>query len=153
ARCWAPGRAADVLMSLMRCRPCGLRCETASIAKIAPAATRQFACNRKFSGACSKHVRDATQAATSWNLDASAGLCIQSRHAPLVGAGSGPAAGCARGSSMSAPRAHGAFPRTRMRRNRRWTWSRALTAEHRLAAADLIWPVFVREGKGEREAI
>jgi porphobilinogen synthase len=40
-----------------------------------------------------------------------------------------------------------------MRRNRRWAWSRALTAEHRLAAADLIWPVFVREGKGEREPI
>jgi porphobilinogen synthase len=40
-----------------------------------------------------------------------------------------------------------------MRRNRRWAWSRALTAEHRLGAADLIWPVFVREGKGEREPI
>jgi porphobilinogen synthase len=40
-----------------------------------------------------------------------------------------------------------------MRRNRRFAWSRALTAEHRLGAADLIWPVFVREGKGEREPI
>jgi len=54
---------------------------------------------------------------------------------------------------MSDHRAAGAFPRTRMRRNRRWAWSRALTAEHRLGAADLIWPVFVREGKGEREPI
>jgi porphobilinogen synthase len=54
----------------------------------------------------------------------------------------------------------GAYPRIRMRRNRRDAWSRRLVAEARLAAADLIWPVFVmEEGKmaegkrGAREAI
>jgi porphobilinogen synthase len=43
----------------------------------------------------------------------------------------------------------GAFPRVRMRRNRRDDWSRRLVAETRLSAADLIWPVFVQEGKGK----
>ncbi len=43
---------------------------------------------------------------------------------------------------------HGAFPRTRLRRNRRDDWSRRLTREHRLTADDLIWPVFVQEGSG-----
>ena len=47
----------------------------------------------------------------------------------------------------------GRFPRTRMRRNRRDTWTRTLVAEHRLAASDLIWPVFIRDGKGVREPI
>jgi porphobilinogen synthase len=39
-----------------------------------------------------------------------------------------------------------AFPRTRMRRNRRHDWSRRLVAENVLVAADLIWPVFIHEG-------
>jgi porphobilinogen synthase len=39
-----------------------------------------------------------------------------------------------------------------MRRNRADAWSRALVAENRLAAADLIWPVFVHDKDG-REAI
>jgi porphobilinogen synthase len=47
----------------------------------------------------------------------------------------------------------GGFPHTRLRRNRRDAWSRALVAEHRLAPADLIWPVFVQEGKGKRTSI
>ncbi len=47
----------------------------------------------------------------------------------------------------------GRYPRTRMRRNRRDPWSRALVAETRLAPSDLIWPVFVCEGKGKREPI
>ncbi len=46
----------------------------------------------------------------------------------------------------------GAYPRLRMRRNRADAWSRALVAENRLSAADLIWPVFVHEKDG-REAI
>jgi len=49
--------------------------------------------------------------------------------------------------------AWGAFPRTRLRRNRRDAWSRALVAEARLSPADLIWPVFVQEGKGKRDPI
>jgi porphobilinogen synthase len=36
---------------------------------------------------------------------------------------------------------------------RRDGWSRAMMAEHTLSAADLIWPVFVIEGEGRREAI
>ncbi len=39
----------------------------------------------------------------------------------------------------------GAFPRTRLRRNRRDAWSRRLVAEVRLSVDDLIWPVFVAE--------
>ncbi|MEM9074700.1 MAG: porphobilinogen synthase [Myxococcota bacterium] len=46
-----------------------------------------------------------------------------------------------------------AFPRRRMRRNRRFDWSRRLVREHRLSVDDLIWPVFVREGAGAREAV
>jgi porphobilinogen synthase len=47
----------------------------------------------------------------------------------------------------------GRYPRTRLRRNRRHAWSRALVAENRLSPADLIWPVFVQEGKGKRTPI
>ncbi len=47
----------------------------------------------------------------------------------------------------------GRYPRTRLRRNRRDAWSRALVRETSLSAADLIWPVFVREGTGQRTAI
>ena len=47
----------------------------------------------------------------------------------------------------------GAFPTTRLRRNRRWAWSRALVAENRLSASDLIWPVFVHEGKAKRTPV
>jgi porphobilinogen synthase len=45
-----------------------------------------------------------------------------------------------------------AYPRLRMRRNRRDSWSRRLVAEHRLDPADLIWPVFVHD-EGSRQAI
>ncbi|HTW28683.1 MAG TPA: porphobilinogen synthase [Acetobacteraceae bacterium] len=41
----------------------------------------------------------------------------------------------------------GRFPETRMRRNRRDAWTRRLVAEHRLSVDDLIWPVFVIEGR------
>ena len=47
---------------------------------------------------------------------------------------------------------HG-FPRTRMRRNRRIPWVRALVRENTLSPADLIWPVFVREGKNKHTPI
>jgi porphobilinogen synthase len=47
----------------------------------------------------------------------------------------------------------GPFPRTRLRRNRRDDWSRRLVREHRLGADDLIWPVFVQEGQGQRTAV
>ena len=41
----------------------------------------------------------------------------------------------------------GSFPSTRMRRNRRDEWTRRLVAENRLCVDDLIWPVFVIEGR------
>ncbi|MHA1108271.1 MAG: porphobilinogen synthase [Alphaproteobacteria bacterium] len=47
----------------------------------------------------------------------------------------------------------GAFPTTRMRRNRRDGWTRRLVAENRLSADDLIWPVFVHDGDEARIAI
>tara|TARA_R110002012_G_scaffold299092_1_gene497985 strand:+ start:656 stop:1657 length:1002 start_codon:yes stop_codon:yes gene_type:complete len=45
------------------------------------------------------------------------------------------------------------YPHTRMRRMRRHTFTRDLMAEHQLSAKDLIYPVFVLEGKNQREAI
>jgi porphobilinogen synthase len=47
----------------------------------------------------------------------------------------------------------GRFPTTRMRRNRRHLWSRRLVAENRLTVDDLIWPVFVHEGRDTRTPI
>jgi porphobilinogen synthase len=47
----------------------------------------------------------------------------------------------------------GAFPRIRMRRNRRDGWSRRLVAEHALAPADFIWPVFVHDAAAARQPI
>jgi len=48
----------------------------------------------------------------------------------------------------------GAYPRLRLRRNRRDAWSRRLVAEAVLTAGDLIWPAFVSEGRGAgREAV
>ena len=40
-----------------------------------------------------------------------------------------------------------AFPATRLRRGRASGWSRELLKENRLHPSDLIWPVFVQEGK------
>jgi len=44
----------------------------------------------------------------------------------------------------------GAFPMIRKRRNRRTAWSRKLVAENVLTAGDLIWPMFVVDGKNTR---
>ena len=54
---------------------------------------------------------------------------------------------------MSDTKHLGAYPATRLRRNRADAWSRALVAEHRLSVQDLIWPVFVQEGKNETSAV
>ncbi|MBC7507088.1 MAG: porphobilinogen synthase [Sandarakinorhabdus sp.] len=40
------------------------------------------------------------------------------------------------------------YPATRLRRTRVAPWSRALHAENTLTPADLIWPIFVTEGRG-----
>ena len=46
-----------------------------------------------------------------------------------------------------------AFPRTRLRRNRKAPWSRQLVRETHLTPNDLIWPLFVVEGHSVREPI
>jgi len=46
-----------------------------------------------------------------------------------------------------------AFPALRLRRTRAHAWSRALVAETRLSPADLIWPLFLAEGRGAEEPI
>jgi len=51
------------------------------------------------------------------------------------------------------PQPLGAYPRIRMRRNRRHDWSRRLVAENMLWPSDLIWPVFVQEGREGRTPI
>ncbi|MBX3450748.1 MAG: porphobilinogen synthase [Planctomycetaceae bacterium] len=38
------------------------------------------------------------------------------------------------------------FPATRLRRTRRWEWSRRMVRETSLTVDDLLWPVFVQEG-------
>lgn len=47
----------------------------------------------------------------------------------------------------------GKFPAIRLRRTRQYEWSRNLVAEHQLTPYDLIYPLFVQEGKAERSAV
>jgi porphobilinogen synthase len=47
----------------------------------------------------------------------------------------------------------GGFPSVRMRRNRRTKWSRRLVAENTLTVDDLIWPIFVVEGRNVRQPV
>ncbi|MCX8005356.1 MAG: porphobilinogen synthase, partial [Burkholderiaceae bacterium] len=47
----------------------------------------------------------------------------------------------------------GSFPAVRMRRMRRDDFSRRLMREHRLSVDDLIYPVFVLDGRNRREAV
>jgi len=47
----------------------------------------------------------------------------------------------------------GRFPSVRLRRNRKSAWSRRLVAENVLTPADLIWPIFVTEGRGKRHSV
>ena len=49
---------------------------------------------------------------------------------------------------MTAP-----YPALRLRRTRASAWSRALHRENLLTPADLIWPLFVTDGKGIDEAV
>ena len=51
------------------------------------------------------------------------------------------------------PGTYGRYPATRLRRNRRYEWSRRLMAENVLTPGDLIWTVFVRPGQGESEPV
>ena len=47
----------------------------------------------------------------------------------------------------------GSYPTTRMRRNRKSDWTRRLVQENKLSTNDLIWPIFIREGKNIKEPI
>ena len=61
-----------------------------------------------------------------------------------------PPAGRSRNTSDPLEATQPGFPTTRMRRNRASPWSRRLVAENVLTPADLIWPVFVVDGKNKR---
>ena len=47
----------------------------------------------------------------------------------------------------------GSYPSTRLRRNRKREWSRRLVQESTLSPNDLIWPIFISEGKNLKEQI
>ena len=47
----------------------------------------------------------------------------------------------------------GSYPSTRLRRNRKKEWSRRLVQESALSPSDLIWPIFICEGKNIKEQI
>nr|WP_153343453.1 porphobilinogen synthase [Roseospira navarrensis] len=47
----------------------------------------------------------------------------------------------------------GRYPRTRPRRLRGAEWSRKLVAETHLSTSDLVWPVFILDGEGQREQV
>ena len=47
----------------------------------------------------------------------------------------------------------GSYPGTRLRRNRKKDWSRRLIQENTLSTNDLIWPIFICEGKNVKESI
>jgi porphobilinogen synthase len=45
------------------------------------------------------------------------------------------------------------YPSTRLRRTRMTTWARDMVRENALTPHDLIWPLFILEGKGDRQPI
>ena len=47
----------------------------------------------------------------------------------------------------------GSYPNVRLRRNRKAEWSRRLVSENNLSTNDLIWPIFIREGRNIKEPI
>ena len=47
----------------------------------------------------------------------------------------------------------GSYPNTRLRRNRKTDWSRNLVSENTLSANDLIWPIFLTDGKNQKNQI
>ena len=47
----------------------------------------------------------------------------------------------------------GKFPSLRLRRTRKYTWSRKLIQENNLSSNDLIYPIFLIEGKNNKQAI
>ena len=47
----------------------------------------------------------------------------------------------------------GTYPTTRLRRNRKKEWVRRLVEDSNLSSSDLIWPIFIKEGKNIKEPI
>ena len=47
----------------------------------------------------------------------------------------------------------GSYPSTRLRRNRKTEWSRRLVSENNLSPSDLIWPIFLTDGKNQKNQI
>ena len=47
----------------------------------------------------------------------------------------------------------GKYPSVRLRRNRKYDWSRRLVAENNLTVNDLILPIFITEGKNKIESV
>ena len=47
----------------------------------------------------------------------------------------------------------GSYPATRLRRNRKTDWSRRLVSENSLLSNDLIWPIFLTDGKNQKNQI
>jgi len=47
----------------------------------------------------------------------------------------------------------GSYPGTRLRRNRKNSWTRKLVEENQLSSNDLIWPIFICEGKNKKKKI
>ena len=47
----------------------------------------------------------------------------------------------------------GKYPSLRLRRTRKYNWSRRLIQENNLSCSDLIYPIFLIEGKNKKQAI
>ena len=47
----------------------------------------------------------------------------------------------------------GKYPSLRLRRNRKYDWTRRLVQENTLSSNDFILPIFLLDGKNKREAI
>ena len=47
----------------------------------------------------------------------------------------------------------GKFPSLRLRRSRKYSWSRRLIQENSLSASDLILPIFITDGKNKKQSI
>ena len=44
----------------------------------------------------------------------------------------------------------GKYPSLRLRRNRKYSWTRRLVRENELSSSDLILPIFLEEGKNKK---
>jgi len=50
-------------------------------------------------------------------------------------------------------KSYGSYPNIRLRRYRKSDWVRRLVRENQLSSNDLIWPIFIREGKNIKEPV